>query len=76
MALEKLVWKDSMMVSAVILIVTFPGLFTATQHGPHRTKFAMRGAGAMVFAGQIYGFYKPEPGDHAACGWEKVRWRW
>ncbi|MGR9072691.1 MAG: hypothetical protein ACU833_06460 [Gammaproteobacteria bacterium] len=59
MAIEKLVWNDSMMASAVILIVTFLGIFTATQHGLHRTKFAMLGAGAMVFAGQIYGFYSP-----------------
>jgi Na+/H+ antiporter NhaD/arsenite permease-like protein len=49
-----------MMVSAVILVLTFLGIFTEGVHGFHRTKFAMLGAGVMIFAGQWFGFYSPE----------------
>jgi Na+/H+ antiporter NhaD/arsenite permease-like protein len=49
-----------MMVSAVILVVSFLGIFTESVHGFHRTKFAMLGAGLMIFTGQFYGFYSPE----------------
>nr|WP_305909144.1 SLC13 family permease [Methylomarinum sp. Ch1-1]MDP4522033.1 SLC13 family permease [Methylomarinum sp. Ch1-1] len=57
---ETLAWNTSMMVSAIILIVTFLGIFTEGVHGFHRTKFAMLGAGIMIFAGQWFGFYSPE----------------
>jgi Na+/H+ antiporter NhaD/arsenite permease-like protein len=49
-----------MLVSAIILILTFAGIFTETYHGIERAKFAMAGAGAIIIAGQILGFYSPE----------------
>lgn len=54
---ETLTWNTPMAVSAIILIVTFFGIFTEGVHGFHRTKFAMGGAGLMVLFGQYYGFY-------------------
>lgn len=52
-----LVMNDAMMVSGIILTLTFIGIFTETLHGFHRTKFAMMGALMMIVAGQYYGFY-------------------
>lgn len=49
-----------MMVSGIILAVTFVGIFTEGIHGFHRTKFAMGGAGLMILVGQYYGFYNTE----------------
>lgn len=49
-----------MVVSAAILFFTFFGIFTEHFHGIHRAKFAMAGAGAIIIAGQILGFYSPE----------------
>jgi Na+/H+ antiporter NhaD/arsenite permease-like protein len=49
-----------MVVSALIMGLTFFGIFTEGLHGFHRAKFAMLGALAMIVAGQIYGFYSPE----------------
>jgi Na+/H+ antiporter NhaD/arsenite permease-like protein len=57
---ETLIWNTPMAASAIILIVTFIGIFTEGVHGFHRTKFAMGGAGFMVLVGQYYGFYSPE----------------
>jgi Na+/H+ antiporter NhaD/arsenite permease-like protein len=57
---EPLVWSVPMMVSAVILVFTFIGIFTEGVHGFHRAKFAMGGAGVMIVAGQYFGFYNPE----------------
>jgi len=57
---ETLTWNTQMAVSAVILIVTFIGIFTEGVHGFHRTKFAMGGAGLMVIFGQYFGFYSPK----------------
>ena len=54
---ELLVMNDSMMVSAVILALTFVGIFTENLHQFHRAKFAMLGAILMIVAGQYYGFY-------------------
>ncbi len=51
---------DSMLVSGVILCLTFLGIFTEPFHGIERAKFAMAGAGAIIVAGQIFGFYSPE----------------
>lgn len=56
---HELTWNDSMLVSASIMALTFLGIFTEGVHGFHRTKFAMLGAGAMIFTGQWYGFYSP-----------------
>ncbi len=49
-----------MLLSAIIMGVTFIGIFTEGLHGFHRTKFAMLGAIVMIIVGQIYGFYSPE----------------
>jgi len=54
---EVLVMNDSMMISGIILAITFIGIFTETLHGFHRAKFAMMGAIMMIIAGQYYGFY-------------------
>ncbi len=48
-----------MLVSAIIMAATFLAIFTEGVHGFHRTKFAMLGAGLMIFAGQWFGFYSP-----------------
>ena len=57
---ETLTWNTQMAVSAVILVVTFIGIFTEGVHGFHRAKFAMAGAGLMVIVGQYFGFYSPQ----------------
>jgi Na+/H+ antiporter NhaD/arsenite permease-like protein len=57
---HELTWNTSMMVSAIILVLTFLGIFTEGVHGFHRTKFAMLGAGMMIFFGQWFGFYNAE----------------
>ena len=54
---EMLVRNDAMMISGIILAITFIGIFTETFHGFHRAKFAMMGAILMIIAGQYYGFY-------------------
>ena len=54
---EILVMNDAMMISAIILGITFIGIFTENFHGFHRAKFAMMGAIMMIIAGQFYGFY-------------------
>jgi len=53
-------WTSGMLVSGIILAVTFVGIFTEAVHGFHRTKFAMGGAGIMILAGQYFGFYDTE----------------
>ena len=53
-------WTTGMLVSGIILTVTFVGIFTEAMHGFHRTKFAMGGAGLMILAGQFLGFYDTE----------------
>jgi len=58
--MEELAWNTPMMVSAIILVLTFFGIFTEGVHGFHRTKFAMLGAICMIIAGQYYGFYNPD----------------
>jgi Na+/H+ antiporter NhaD/arsenite permease-like protein len=55
--MEPLVMTEPMMVSGIILALTFVGIFTENLHGFHRAKFAMAGAIAMIIAGQSYGFY-------------------
>ena len=49
-----------MIVSGAILCLTFLGIFTEHFHVIERAKFAMAGAGAIIIAGQLYGFYSPE----------------
>jgi Na+/H+ antiporter NhaD/arsenite permease-like protein len=49
-----------MIASAIVLAVTFIGIFTEQLHGMERSKVAAAGSLAMVIVGQIYGFYAPE----------------
>jgi len=58
--MEHLVWNNAMLVSGVILVLTFIGIFTEAVHGFHRTKFAMGGAGLMILVGQYFGYYDTE----------------
>jgi len=58
--MEVLEMDTAMLVSGIILVITFIGIFTEGVHGFHRAKFALGGAGAMVLAGQYYGFYSPD----------------
>ena len=48
---------EPMWVSGLILITTFAGIFTEQFHSIDRAKFSMAGAGAIIIAGQHYGFY-------------------
>lgn len=59
-AVAHLSFDVSMGVSALVLFLTFLGIFTEGIHKVDRTKVAMFGAGAMIFSGQIFGFYDPE----------------
>lgn len=69
--MELLEWNNDMLVSAVILAVTFLGIFTEEIHRIHRVKCAMAGAAVMVVVGQIMGFYEPE-GAVEAIDWNVV----
>jgi Na+/H+ antiporter NhaD/arsenite permease-like protein len=55
-----LTWNNAMLISGIILTVTFIGIFTEAVHGFHRTKFAMGGAGLMILVGQYFGYYDTE----------------
>jgi Na+/H+ antiporter NhaD/arsenite permease-like protein len=57
---EPLVWNSAMLASAVVLVLTFVGIFTEGVHGFHRAKFAMAGAISMVVVGQYFDFYSPQ----------------
>ncbi len=57
--METLVWNTEMMVSGIILAVTFTAIFTEGIHGIHRVKCGMAGAAIMIVTGQIFGFYHP-----------------
>lgn len=48
-----------MLASALVLAITFVGIFTEMLHGMERVKVAVLGAIAMVIVGQYYGFYAP-----------------
>ncbi len=52
--------NQPMIYSAIIMVVTFIGIFTEGLHHFHRTKFALLGALAMIIVGQLYGFYSPK----------------
>jgi len=62
---EVLVLNNEMVVSGIVLAVTFIGIFTENLHGYHRAKFAMLGGLLMIIVGQFYGFYDPELAVHA-----------
>ncbi|MDX2511409.1 MAG: ArsB/NhaD family transporter [Desulfobacterales bacterium] len=57
---EALVLNNAMLVSGVIMIVTFIGIFTENLHGFHRAKSAMLGAIVMIIVGQYFEFYSPQ----------------
>ena len=58
--MSDLVLTQPQWVAAAILAMTFIGIFTEHYHGIERAKFAMAGAGAIIIAGQIFGFYSPD----------------
>ena len=58
--MEHYTFNTPMLLSAIIMGITFIGIFTEGLHGFHRTKFAMLGAIVMIIVGQIYGFYSPQ----------------
>jgi len=58
--MEVLEFNTAMLVSAIILVITFVGIFTETLHGMERSKCAAAGAAAMIIFGQTFGFYSPE----------------
>ncbi len=66
--METIILDQGMLVSGVILAVTFILIFTETLHGFHRVKVAMLGAAVMLLVGQSYGFYSPE------AAFEAVDW--
>ena len=57
---EALVFDEAMLVSAIVLAVTFVGIFTEMLHGVERMKVAAAGAVVMAIVGQMYGFYTPD----------------
>ena len=69
--MEELIFDNKMMISAVILAVTFIGIFTEHVHGFHRAKFAMMGAGAILLVGKEMGFYDVE-GAYKAVDWNVI----
>ncbi|HET6472004.1 MAG TPA: SLC13 family permease [Pseudomonadales bacterium] len=69
--MNELTLTTPMLVSAVILAATFAAIFTEQVHQFDRTRIAMAGAGAMIVAGQIFGFYGPAQAL-AAIDWNVV----
>lgn len=63
--MHEYVFDSHMLVAAIILVITFAGIFTEQLHGFERAKFAMAGAGAMLLSGQFMGFYTPEQAIHS-----------
>ena len=66
--METLVFNTEMMISGIILAVTFTAIFTEQLHGIERSKVALTGALAMIVVGQVFGFYSP------AAAVEAVDW--
>ena len=69
--MEQLVLTQGMIASAVVLAVTFIGIFTEQIHGMERSKVSSAGAVAMVVVGQLYGFYDPA-GAVGAVDWNVI----
>jgi Na+/H+ antiporter NhaD/arsenite permease-like protein len=63
--------NDEMLISGIILAITFVGIFTETVHGFHRAKFAMLGAITMIVVGQYFEFYDSSLA-FAAVDWNVV----
>ena len=57
--METLTFNTAMLVSGIVLAVTFIMIFTEQLHGFERSKVAAAGAVTMVIVGQIFGFYSP-----------------
>ena len=57
--METLAFNTEMLVSGIVLAVTFIAIFTEQLHGFERSKVAAAGAVAMIIVGQIFGFYSP-----------------
>ena len=57
--METLTFNTHMLVSGIILAVTFIAIFTEQLHGFERSKVAAAGAVVMIVVGQIFGFYSP-----------------
>ena len=68
---ETLVFTDAMLVSGIILAVTFILIFTEKIHGMERVKVAAAGGVTMIIAGQLWGFYSPD-GAVSAIDWNVV----
>ncbi len=68
---SELIFDTPMLVSAIILVITFVGIFTEELHHIHRTKIALLGSAVMVGVGQYFGFYNPE-GALEAIDWNVV----
>ena len=58
--MEAIILDQGMIVSGIVLAVSFIFIFTETVHGFHRSKVAMAGAGVMILVGQYYDFYTPD----------------
>lgn len=69
--MEELIFDNKMLVSAIILAVTFVGIFTEHVHGFHRAKFAMLGAGVILLVGMHYGFYNVDQA-YEAVDWNVI----
>ena len=57
--MEALTFNTAMLVSGIVLAVTFILIFTEQLHGYERSKVAAAGAVAMIIVGQVFGFYTP-----------------
>ena len=57
--METLTFNTHMLVSGIVLAVTFIAIFTEQLHGFERSKVAAAGAVVMIIVGQIFGFYSP-----------------
>lgn len=69
--MEELVFDFKMQISAIILVVTFIGIFTEHVHGFHRAKFAMLGAGTILLVGMHYDFYSVDQA-YEAVDWNVI----
>ena len=58
--METLIFDTDMLLSGIVLTITFVLIFTEQLHGIERSKIAAGGAVAMIVVGQIFGFYTPE----------------
>ena len=69
--MEELVFNNTMLISGIILAVTFIGIFTEHVHGFHRAKFAMLGAGTILLIGKEMGFYSVDQA-YEAVDWNVI----